>query len=58
MDVPPHKRQINTVFRSMPFSPLNVFENIAFGLRIAKTPQARDPRARHGDAGDREPEGL
>jgi spermidine/putrescine transport system ATP-binding protein len=40
-DVPPHKRQINTVFQKYALFPhLNVFENIAFGLRIAKTPQA------------------
>ena len=42
-DVPPHKRQINTVFQRYALFPhLNVFENIAFGLRIPKT----DPESR------------
>jgi len=36
-NVPSHKRRVNTVFqRYALFSHLNVFENIAFGLRIKK----------------------
>ncbi|MCR5484648.1 MAG: ABC transporter ATP-binding protein [Clostridiales bacterium] len=36
-DVPPHKRQVNTIFQRYALFPhLNVFNNIAFGLRIQK----------------------
>ena len=39
-DVPPHKRQVNTVFqRYALFTHLSIYENIAFGLRISKTPE-------------------
>ena len=36
-DVPPYKRSINTVFQRYALFPhLNVYENIAFGLRVSK----------------------
>ena len=38
-DVPPYKRHINTVFQKYALFPhLNVFENIAFSLRLQKVP--------------------
>ncbi len=37
--VPPHKRQVNTIFQRYALFPhLNVFENVAFGLRVKKLP--------------------
>ena len=40
-DVPPHKRKVNTVFQKYALFPhMNIFENVAFGLRINKVPEA------------------
>ncbi len=40
-DLPPYKREVNTVFQKYALFPnLNVYENIAFGLRLKKVPDA------------------
>jgi iron(III) transport system ATP-binding protein len=39
--LPPHKRNMSMVFQSYAIFPhLNVFENIAYGLKVQKTPKA------------------
>ena len=39
-NVPPHKRNVNTVFQRYALFPhLNVYDNIAFGLRVKKLPE-------------------
>ena len=40
-DLPPYQRPVNTVFQKYALFPhLNVYENIAFGLRLKKLPEA------------------
>ena len=39
--VPPHKREVNTIFQRYALFPhYNVYENIAYGLRVRKVPEA------------------
>ena len=52
-DLPPYKRQVNTVFQKYALFPhLNVFENVAFGLRLKKLPEEEMRRESSGNAGD------
>lgn len=49
-DLPPHKRQVNTVFQRYALFPhLNVYENVEFGLKISKLPE-KERRTRVLDA--------
>ena len=46
-DVPPYKRMVNTVFQRYALFPhLNVFENVAFGLRMGQTVMDKDDSRR------------
>ena len=41
-DLPPHKREVNTIFQKYALFPhLNVFENVAFGMRVHRKPEAQ-----------------
>ena len=45
-DLPPYKREVNTVFQRYALFPhLNVYENVEFGLKVAKVPE-KERRAR------------
>ena len=38
--LPPYKRQVNTVFQKYALFPhMNIFDNIAFGLKLKKLPK-------------------
>jgi spermidine/putrescine transport system ATP-binding protein len=50
VNVPPYRRPVNTVFQSYAlFSHLTVWENVAFGLRLQKSPKS-DVQQRVGQA--------
>ncbi len=54
--LPPYKRDVNTVFQSYALFPhLDVFENVAFGLRRKKVAEERHPRPGQRDARARRP---
>ncbi len=39
-DIPPYKRPVNTIFQRYALFPhLNVYDNVAFGLKVSKTPK-------------------
>ena len=57
--VPPYKRPVNTVFQKYALFPhLNVFENVAFGLRLKHLDEGHHPHQGAGYAGSGGPERL
>ncbi|HZT18251.1 MAG TPA: ABC transporter ATP-binding protein [Dongiaceae bacterium] len=49
-ETPPHRRHVNTVFQSYALFPhLNVFDNVAFGLRRARV-ESKEVKRRVGEA--------
>ena len=47
-DLPPYKRQINTVFQRYALFPhLDVYDNVAFGLKLKKIPKDEIDRRVH-----------
>ena len=57
--VPANKRQVNTVFQDYALFPhLNVFENVAFGLRIKKMQASGHQGEGAGSAALRQPRGY
>lgn len=47
-DLPPHKRPVNTIFQKYALFPnLNVYENVAFGLRVKKAPEGEIKKTVH-----------
>jgi len=50
-EVPPHKRQVNTVFQNYALFPhLTVFDNVAFGLQFKKDVAKDETKRRVGEA--------
>lgn len=46
-DTPPHSRKVNTVFQRYALFPhLNVFGNVAFGLKLKKIPNGQDKKGK------------
>ncbi len=46
-EIPPHRRNIGMVFQKFALFPhMTVFENVAYGLRVRKTPEAEIRRSR------------
>ena len=47
-DLPPHKREVNTIFQKYALFPhLNVYENVAFGMRVHKKSEKEIRRTVH-----------